>query len=108
MSLVILLGDESGGPDDKIDCFSPPGSESVLCFLIPSSHFPCCQPSNRIFVSLCGRGGHVYVFACLSKIISIDLNALRLMMTPGEIISNTVQGFKLSSLADYLRLGDSH
>lgn len=50
----------------------------------------------------------MYVFACLSKIISVDLNALRLMMTPGEIISNTVQGFKLSSLADYLRLGDSH
>lgn len=64
--------------------------------------------SNCIFVSLCGLRGHVYVFACLAKIISIDLSALRLMMTPREIISNTVQGFKLSSLADYLRLGDSH
>lgn len=100
-----MLGDESSGPDDKLDCLSQPGSESVLCF--PIIPFPMLS-TNCIFVSLCGRRGHVYVFACLAKIISIDLSALRLMMTPREIISNTVQGFKLSSLADYLRLGDSH
>lgn len=72
-------------------------------FSHPIIPFPMLS-TNCIFVSLCR---HVYVFACLAKIISIDLSALRLMMTPREIISNTVQGFKLSSLADFLRLGET-